>query len=168
MLNQNYSIAQWAIFWKVPTLFLAICLLTLTTQDAIGQDGNVSSITLNATTADQIVSSLERIIEQNDGSSLSSLFSSYIGMMAFLVGIALVIFGFQLSRAEKATLVARRAYKILILALLVPVVVLFLYAVSPFSEAGREHSAYLGVASLLMIPTGAVLAIMASRFHEKL
>lgn len=168
MLNQNYSIAQRAIFWKVPTLFLAICLLALTTQDVIGQDGNVSSITLNATTADQIVSSLERIIEQNDGSSLSSLFSSYIGMMAFLVGIALVIFGFQLSRAEKATPVARRAYKILILALLVPVVVIFLYAVSPFSEAGEMHSAYLGVASLLMIPTGAVLAIMASRFHEKL
>jgi Ca2+/Na+ antiporter len=149
-------------------LVLTICL-TLTTQNVIGQaNGDVSSITLNDTTADQIVRSLERIIEQNDGSSLNSLFSSYIGMMAFLVGIALVIFGFQLSRAEKVTPTARRAYRILILALLVPVVVIFIYAISPFSRAGEMHTQYLGVASLLMIPTVAVLALMASGFHRKL
>jgi hypothetical protein len=89
-------------------------------------------------------------------------------MMAFLVGIALVIFGFQLSRAEKATPTARRAYRVLILALLVPVVSIFLYAISPFSRAGETHSEYLGVASLLMIPTVAVLALMASGLHQKL
>ena len=89
-------------------------------------------------------------------------------MMAFLVGIALVIFGFQLSSAEKATPTAKRAYEILILALLVPVVVIFIYAISPFSRAGEMHTPYIGVASLLMIPTVAVLALMASRFHKKL
>ena len=149
-------------------LVLTICL-TLTTQNVKGQaNGNVSSITLNDTTSNQIVRGLERLIEQNESSSLGSLFSSYIGMMAFLVGIALVIFGFQLSRSEKVTPTARMAYRILILALLVPVVVIFIYAISPFSRAGEMHTPYLGVASLLMIPTVAVLALMASKFHQKL
>jgi lysylphosphatidylglycerol synthetase-like protein (DUF2156 family) len=171
------------MIWKVSTLFLTLYLI-LTTQNVIGQDvadDNVSSVSLNDTTADQLRSleriieqnddqlrSLERIIEQNDGSSVNSIYSSYIGMMAFLVGIALVIFGFQLSRAEKATPTARRAYRVLILALLVPVVSIFLYAISPFSRAGETHSEYLGVASLLMIPTVAVLALMASGLHQKL
>lgn len=170
MFNRNYSDIHRSMNWKVSVLFLALYLVP-TTQNVIGQQSasdNVGSVTINDTTADQIVRSLERIIEQNNGSSLNSIYSSYIGMMAFLVGIALVIFGFQLSRAEKASPTARRAYRVLILALLVPVVSIFIYAVSPFSRAGETHSEYIGVASLLMIPTVAVLALMASGLHEKL
>ena len=155
---------------KISILCSAIFLVTMD-QSAIGQDETLVEIpttVINDTKADQIIENLERIIQQNDNSSRSTVISSYIGMMAFLVGIALVIFGFQLSRAEKATPTAKRAYEILILALLVPVVVIFIYAISPFSRAGEMHTPYIGVASLLMIPTVAVLALMASRFHKKL
>lgn len=165
------------MIWIVLTIYLTI-FIAAAYQNVIGQevtDDDLSSITLSNTSSNQIITSLERLIEQNDrlieqndGSSLNSVYSSYIGMMAFLVGIALVIFGFQLSRAEKTSPTATRAYKILILALLVPVVSIFIYAISPFSRAGETHSEYIGVASLLMIPTVAVLALMASGLHRKL
>lgn len=130
-------------------------------------DDNFQSITSNETTAKQIVESLERIIEQNDGSSRNSLLSSYVGMMSFLVGLALVIFGLQLSRGEKATHTAQLAYRVLILALILPVVGLYTYALIRV-DLGEITNEYLGVASLLMIPSGAVLVIMAFRLHEKL
>jgi vacuolar-type H+-ATPase subunit I/STV1 len=139
-------------------------------QYAVGQDENLvgrSGIVINDTAADQIIKNLERIIEQNNGSSRSSLLSSYIGMMSFLVGLALVIFGLQLSRGEKATPAAMMAYRILILALLLPVVGLYVFAVVR-ADLGEVANDYLGVASLLMIPAGAVLVIMALRLHTKL
>jgi len=108
---------------------------------------------------------LEKIIEQNDNSSRSGVISSYIGMMAFLVGLALVIFGLQMSRSDRLTPVAKKYYKILILALILPVIGLLLYG---FITLGATHSNYLGVAALLMIPAGSVLILVIRRTHEKL
>jgi hypothetical protein len=65
---------------------------------------------INDTKADQIIENLERIIQQNDNSSRSVVISSYIGMMAFLVDLALVIFGLQMSRSDRITPVAKKYY----------------------------------------------------------
>jgi len=137
-------------------------------QYAVGQDEDQAKIPisiLNDTKADQIIENLEKIIEQNDNSSRSGVISSYIGMMAFLVGLALVIFGLQMSRSDRLTPVAKKYYKILILALILPVIGLLLYG---FVTLGATHSNYLGVAALLMIPAGSVLILMIRRTHEKL
>lgn len=137
-------------------------------QYAVGQDENlveIPSTIINDTRADQIIKNLEKIIEQNDNSSRNGAISSYIGMMAFLVGLALVIFGLQMSRSDRLTPVAKKYYKILILALILPVIGLLLYA---FITLGGTHSSYLGVAALLMIPAGSVLILMVRRTHEKL
>ena len=80
-------------------------------QYAVGQDEDQAKIPisiLNDTKADQIIENLEKIIEQNDNSSRSGVISSYIGMMAFLVGLALVIFGLQMSRSDRLTPVAKK------------------------------------------------------------
>jgi hypothetical protein len=49
----------------------------------------IPTTVINDTKADQIIENLERIIQQNDNSSRSAVISFYIGMMAFLVGLAL-------------------------------------------------------------------------------
>ncbi|MGC1134250.1 MAG: hypothetical protein WA941_15595 [Nitrososphaeraceae archaeon] len=137
-------------------------------QYAAGQDEDQAKIPisiLNDTKADQIIENLEKIIEQNDNSSRSGVISSYIGMMAFLVGLALVIFGLQMSRSDRLIPVAKKYYKILILALILPVIGLLLYG---FITLGATHSNYMGVAALLMIPAGSVLILMIRRTHEKL
>ncbi|MGA7367829.1 MAG: hypothetical protein WBX01_01780 [Nitrososphaeraceae archaeon] len=173
MLNSNYWDANDLIMTWLLSLLLLIIYFTFMNQIVFGQkevvvlDDNFQSITSNDTTAKQIVEGLERIIEQNNGSSRNSLLSSYVGMMSFLVGLALVIFGLQLSRGQKATRTANLAYKVLILALILPVVGLYTFAWIRV-DMGEVKNEYLGVASLLMIPSGAVLVIMAFRLHEKL
>jgi hypothetical protein len=153
----------------ISILFLVVTLGFIE-QYAVGQDENqveIPSTEINDTKADQIIKNLERIIEQNNGSTRNSLLSSYVGMMSFLVGLALVIFGLQLTRGEKATPAATMDYRILILALLLPVIGLYTFAVIRV-DLGEVKNEYLGVASLLMIPSGAVLVIMAMKLHEKL
>jgi len=64
--------------------------LAIIDQYAAGQDEDQAKIPisiLNDTKADQIIENLEKIIEQNDNASRSGVISSYIGMMAFLVGL---------------------------------------------------------------------------------
>ena len=46
---------------------------------------------------------------------------AYIGTIALLVSLSLVIYGFQLSRGGKITQKAKRHYHIIILSLVVPV-----------------------------------------------
>jgi vacuolar-type H+-ATPase subunit I/STV1 len=152
---------------KISILCSAIFLVIMY-QSAIGQDETLVEIpttAINDTKADQIIENLERIIQQNDNSSRSAVISSYIGMMAFLVGLALVIFGLQMSRSDRITPVAKKYYQILILTLILPVIGLLLYA---FVTLGATHSSYVGVAALLMIPAGSVLILMIRRTHEKL
>jgi len=128
---------------------------------------NTSSVILNDTTASNIERSLERLTEQidiiiaNQQNDRNALLSSYVGMGAFLVGLAVVIFGLQLSRGDKITPRADTYYKVLILSLILPVVVL--YTISYIRvDLGQVKNDYLGVASLLMIPSAAVLILMAS------
>jgi vacuolar-type H+-ATPase subunit I/STV1 len=155
------------MIWKI-SIICFVTSLAIMDQYAVGQDEDQAKIPisiLNDTKADQIIENLEKIIEQNDNSSRSGVISSYIGMMAFLVGLALVIFGLQMSRSDRLTPVAKKYYKILILALILPVIGLLLYG---FVTLGATHSNYLGVAALLMIPAGSVLILMIRRTHEKL
>lgn len=159
----------------VISIIFLVMALGIMEQHAIGQDEiEIPSTAINDTTAnqiiekaDQIIKNLETIIENQNGSTRNSLLSSYVGMMSFLVGLALVIFGLQLTRAQKATPVAKMSYRILILALLLPVIGLYTFALIR-TDLGETQNEYLGVASLLMIPSGAVLVIMAMKLHEKL
>jgi hypothetical protein len=63
-------------------------------------------------------------------------------MMSFLVGLALVIFGLQLTRGEKATPAAQMYYRILILALLLPVIGLYTFALIRV-DLGEVKNEYL-------------------------
>jgi hypothetical protein len=155
------------MIWIFSVFFLTVSLLFIIQMVAAQEEieDSIYSVTPNDTTASQIVRNLEKLIEQNNDASRNAVISSYITMMAFLVGLALVIFGLQLSRGERLTVSAIKYYRILILALILPVVGLFSYALITL---GETHSAYLGVLSLLMIPAGAVLVLMASKLHKKL
>ena len=91
----------------------------------------------------------EKLIQQNDDASESALIGSYIGMLAFLTGLALVIFGLQMSRGDKITPISRIYYRILILVLVLPVIGIIIFAF-----ANQANPEYLGVISLLLIPAG--------------
>ena len=137
---------------------------------AVGQEQvatNTSTITLSAndTVTSEILKTLqtliqqnEKLIQQNDDSSENALIGSYIGMLAFLTGLGLVIFGLQMSRGDKITPISRIYYRILILVLVLPVIGIIIFAF--VNQANPE---YLGVISLLLIPACAVLVLSQSR-----
>ena len=91
-----------------------------------------------------------RIIQQNDETAIQDRAGTYIGTVALLVSLSLVIYGFQLSRGGKITQKTKRHYHIIILSLLVPVFILIAVAWFALDEFLYPH--YNIMVSLLLIP----------------
>ena len=105
-----------------------------------------------------IVQQNERIIQQNDESAIQERVGAYIGVIALLVSLSLVIYGFQLSREGRITQKAKRHYHIIVLSLVVPVFILVSVAWFGFEEFLYPH--YNIMASLLLIPGLIVIILM--------
>lgn len=99
-----------------------------------------------------------RIIQQNDETAIQDRASTYIGTVALLVSLSLVIYGFQLSRGGKITQKTKRHYHIIILSLLVPVFILIAVAWFALDEFLYPH--YNIMVSLLLIPALIVIILM--------
>ena len=99
-----------------------------------------------------------RIIQQNDETAIQDRASTYIGTIALLVSLALVIYGFQISRGGKITKKAKRHYHFIILSLLVPVFILIIVAWFAIDEFLYPH--YNIMVSLLLIPALIVIILM--------
>ena len=117
--------------------------------------------TNNTDNLETMIQQNDRIIEQNDETAIQDRAGTFIGTIALLVSLSLVIYGFQLSRGGKITLKAKRHYQIIILSLIVPVIVLIAIA----SFAWSIHNEFLYphyniMASLLLIPASLVIILM--------
>ena len=99
-----------------------------------------------------------RIIQQNDETAIQDRAGTYIGTVALLVSLSLVIYGFQLSRGGKITQKTKRHYHIIILSLLVPVFILIAVAWFALDEFLYPH--YNIMVSLLLIPALIVIILM--------
>jgi hypothetical protein len=103
----------------------------------------------------------ERIIQQNDETAIQDRAGTYIGTIALLVSLSLVIYGFQLSHGGKISQNAKRHYQIIVLSLIVPVFILIIVG----SLAWSVHNEFLYphyniMASLLLIPALIVIILM--------
>ena len=103
----------------------------------------------------------DRIIEQNDETAIQDRAGTFIGTIALLVSLSLVIYGFQLSQGGKITQKAKRHYQIIVLSLIVPVFTLIIIAwlaIGIQNEFLYPH--YNIMASLLLIPALLVIILM--------
>ena len=103
----------------------------------------------------------DRIIEQNDETAIQDRAGTFIGTIALLVSLSLVIYGFQLSQGGKITQKAKRHYQIIVLSLIVPVFTLIIIAwlvIGIHNEFLYPH--YNIMASLLLIPALLVIILM--------
>ena len=114
--------------------------------------------TNNTNNLETIIHQNERIIEQNDETAIQDRAGTYIGTIALLVSLSLVIYGFQLSRGGKITQKTKLHYHIIILSLLVPVFILIAVAWFALDEFLYPH--YNIMASLLLIPALIVIILM--------
>jgi hypothetical protein len=103
----------------------------------------------------------DRIIEQNDETAIQDRAGTFIGTIALLVSLSLVIYGFQLSQGGKITQKAKRHYQIIVLSLIVPVFTLIIVAwlaIGIHNEFLYPH--YNIMTSLLLIPAILVIILM--------
>lgn len=127
-------------------------------ENVLGQQQQPTNNTDNLET---IIQQNNRIIQQNDETAIQVRADTYIGPIALLVSIALVIYGFQLSRGGKITEKVKRHYQVIILSLVVPVFILFTVAWFAWSIENRfMYPHYNIMVSLLIIPALLVIILM--------
>ena len=126
-------------------------------EDVLGQQQQQQP-TNNTDNLETMIQQNDRIIEQNDETAVQDRAATFIGTIALLVSLSLVIYGFQLSRGEKLTQKAKRHYHIIILSLIVPVFILVAVAWFAIEEFLYPH--YNIMASLLLIPAIIVIILM--------
>ena len=103
----------------------------------------------------------DRIIEQNDETAIQDRAGTFIGTIALLVSLSLVIYGFQLSHGGKITQKAKRHYQIIILSLVVPVFTLITFAWFAWSIQNKFLFPHYNImSSLLLIPALIVTVLM--------
>ena len=108
-----------------------------------------------------IIQQNNRIIQQNDETAIQDRAGTYIGTIALLVSLSLVIYGFQLSRGSKITQKVKRHYQIIILSLVVPVFILITVASFAWSIQNEFlYPHYNIMAFLLLIPAILVIILM--------
>ena len=123
--------------------------------------GQQQQPTNNTDNLETIIQQNNKIIQQNDETAIQDRAGTYIGTIALLVSLSLVIYGFQLSHGGKITQKAKRHYQIIVLSLIVPVFILITVA----SFAWSIHNEFLYphyniMASLLLIPALLVIILM--------
>ena len=127
-------------------------------ENVVGQQQQPTNNTDNLET---IIQQNNRIIQQNDETAIQDRAGTYIGTIALLVSLSLVIYGFQLSHGGKITQKAKRHYQIIVLSLIVPVFILIIVA----SFAWSIHNEFLYphyniMAFLMLIPAILVIILM--------
>ena len=126
-----------------------------TNENVTGQEQQPTNNTDNLET---MIKQNEIIINQNDETALQDRADTYIATTALLVSLALVIYGFQISRHENISQKAKRHYQIIILSLVVPVFILITGAWLTIDESLYPH--YNLISSLILIPALIVTVLM--------
>src|SRR5215212_3312437 len=140
---------------------IAIILFTYHTNENQNVTGQEQQPTNNTDNLETMIKQNERIIQQNDETAIQDRAGTYIGTIALLVSLSLVIYGFQISREGKTTQKAKRHYQIIILSLVAPVFILITVAWFAWSiENDFLYPHYNIMASLLLIPALIVTVLM--------
>jgi heme/copper-type cytochrome/quinol oxidase subunit 2 len=140
---------------------IAIILITYHINENENATGQEQQPTDNADKLETMIKQNEKIIQQNDETAIQDRAGTYIGTIALLVSLSLVIYGFQISREGKTTQKAKLHYQIIILSLVVPVFILITIAWLAWSIQNEFlYPHYNIMASLLLIPALIVTVLM--------
>ena len=138
------------------SLVLAVILITYHTDENV--TGQEQQPTNNTNNLEKMIKQNERIIKQNDETAVQDRADTFIGTIALLISLSLVIYGFQISSHENISQKAKRHYQVIIFSLIVPVFILIAVAWFSIDESLYPH--YNIMASLLLIPALIVSVLM--------
>ncbi len=107
-----------------------------------------------------ITDRLDKIIDLLNQSRHGSLIALYLTIIAFLMGLAFVIFGLYIGQEHKLTTFTKRLYLSAYFALIVPVTVIVIRYIVNAMLSGELDDPVLSVAFLLLIPITASYILM--------
>jgi len=144
-------------------LCLVVTTVIIIIYDSINENvlGQQQQPTNNTDNLETIIQQNNKIIQQNDETAIQDRAGTYIGTIALLVSLSLVIYGFQLSRGGQITQKAKRHFQIIILSLVVPVFILITVAWLAWSTKNEFLFPHYNImVSLLIIPALLVIILM--------
>jgi hypothetical protein len=115
----------------------------------------------------EVVDHLNIMNERFEGLKQGQIVTTYLFVIAFMMGLAFVIFGLYIGQEHKLSLFTKRLYLIAYFALVIPVTVILLRYMANTLLSGALTDPVLTVAFLLLIPvaTGIILMVVKYR-HE--
>jgi hypothetical protein len=120
-----------------------------------------------STKMSEVVDHLNIMNERFEGLKQGQIVTTYLFVIAFMMGLAFVIFGLYIGQEHKLSLFTKRLYLIAYFALVIPVTVILLRYMANTLLSGALTDPVLTVAFLLLIPvaTGIILMVVKYR-HE--
>jgi hypothetical protein len=157
-------------------ILIALVLSTLTALDldhlTWGQQSNdISQIqdsldNLSSQTSEE-VDHLKIIGEDFAELKRGQIVTVYLFVIAFLMGLAFVIFGLYIGQEQRLSLFTRRLYLVAFFALVIPVTVILLRYIANSMYEGDLNNPILTVAFILLIPVLTSYVLMVVKYRHE-
>ena len=146
--------------WTTLSVVLILIISFGTLKIAVAQQLPDKTESTNYNSSSAITDRLDKIINLLNQSRHGSLIALYLTIIAFLMGLAFVIFGLYIGQEHKLTTFTKRLYLSAYFALIVPVTVIVIRYIVNAMLSGELDDPVLSVAFLLLIPITASYILM--------
>jgi cellulose synthase/poly-beta-1,6-N-acetylglucosamine synthase-like glycosyltransferase len=146
--------------WTTLSVVLILLISFGTLKIAVAQQLPDKTGSTNYNNSSAITDRLDKIINLLNQSRHGSLIALYLTIIAFLMGLAFVIFGLYIGQEHKLTTFTKRLYLSAYFALIVPVTVIVIRYIVNAMLSGELDDPVLSVAFLLLIPITASYILM--------
>jgi cellulose synthase/poly-beta-1,6-N-acetylglucosamine synthase-like glycosyltransferase len=146
--------------WTTLSIVLILIISFGTLKIAVAQQLPDKTESTNYNSSSAITDRLDKIINLLNQSRHGSLIALYLTIIAFLMGLAFVIFGLYIGQEHKLNTFTKRLYLSAYFALIVPVTVIVIRYIVNAMLSGELDDPVLSVAFLLLIPITASYILM--------
>lgn len=121
-----------------------------------------------STQMSEVVNRLNTISERFDELKQGQIVTVYLFVIAFMMGLAFVIFGLYIGQEHKLSLFTKRLYLIAYFALVIPVTAILLRYMANTLLSGALNDPILTVAFILLIPVATSYILMVVKYRHEI
>jgi hypothetical protein len=156
----------------IPMLLFALIGLESNQMTRAQQRDDVSLMQdplLNRSTQmSEVANRLNTISERFDELKQGQIVTVYLFVIAFMMGLAFVIFGLYIGQEHKLSLFTKRLYLIAYFALVIPVTAILLRYMANTLLSGALNDPILTVAFILLIPVARSYILMVVKYRHEI
>jgi hypothetical protein len=121
-----------------------------------------------STQMSEVANRLNTISERFDELKQGQIVAVYLFVIAFMMGLAFVIFGLYIGQEHKLSLFTKRLYLIAYFALVIPVTAILLRYMANTLLSGALNDPILTVAFILLIPVATSYILMVVKYRHEI